>query len=360
MSQPSSFLDRAGAWFLHSGIQEPGGGVARYYRSDLGANARVSTEITGYAVSALAYLHSRTCETPYLDAAVRAARFLTRTAWDASLEIFPFEVESDGARPPAYFFDSGIIARGLVAAWRSTGLTEFLDAAQACCRSMARDFPAAGGFHPVLALPSRQPWPWEPRWSRSPGCYQLKAAMAWHEVYDETKEEDALRQWERALALALSSNEPFLPGETSRERVMDRLHAYCYFLEGLLISPESAECRRALEAGIARAAALLREIAPAFERSDVCAQLLRVRLYADALGAVPLDRAAAEEEASRAASYQLEGEDARIRGGFAFGRKDGRTLPYVNPVSTAFCIQALEMWRLYSEGAFGPRVQALI
>jgi len=68
-------LARAGEWFLHSGIQEPGGGVARYHRTDLDRNLPVSTEITGYAVSALIYLHRLSQDDRYLDAARRAASF---------------------------------------------------------------------------------------------------------------------------------------------------------------------------------------------------------------------------------------------------------------------------------------------
>jgi hypothetical protein len=49
--------ERAAGWFLNSGIQEASGGVARYYRSDTRRNARISTEITGYAVSTFVYLH---------------------------------------------------------------------------------------------------------------------------------------------------------------------------------------------------------------------------------------------------------------------------------------------------------------
>ncbi len=49
---------------------------------------------------------------------------------------------------------------------------------------------------------------------------------------------------------------------------------------------------------------LLREIGPSFERSDVNAQLLRVRLIAHHLGMVALDENAAREEASHAASFQ--------------------------------------------------------
>jgi hypothetical protein len=82
----------------------------------------------------------------------------------------------------------------------------------------------------------------------------------------------------------------------------------------------------------------LREIAPEFDRSDVYAQLLRMRLYADRAGALPLDGAAAQFEAEKLAQFQSDG------GGFYFGRKAGVWLPYVNPVSSAFALQALELW----------------
>jgi hypothetical protein len=127
---------------------------------------------------------------------------------------------------------------------------------------------------------------------------------------------------------------------------MDRLHAFSYFLEGLL--PQAASdprCAEALAEGIAFAAHHLREIAPDFARSDVFAQLLRARLYADQAGVVPLDRDAAEWEAGQLAAFQ------RADGGYWFGRKAGEWLPFSNPVSTAFAAQALESWH----GAPPPR-----
>jgi hypothetical protein len=332
-----TLIHAAGRWFLDSGIQEPGGGIARYYRSDLGQNARVSTEITGYGVSALLFLHSRTKEPAYRDAALRAARFLTRVAWDAKLETFPFEV-GDGAAL-AYFFDCGIIVRGLAAAWRATGEAEFRDVAIAAGRSMLADFQADGAIHPILALPEKRPLAYEPRWSARPGCYQLKAAMAWQELFQATGEAVFLRAYESALDQALANEREFLPGDPDREKVMDRLHAYEYFLEGLLPVLDRPACAVVFRAGLDRTAAYLREIAPVFERSDVYAQLLRARLLGAERGIVPLDEAAAEEEAAQVASFQT------ASGGFLFGRKHGEPMPFLNPVSTAFCVQALALWK---------------
>ena len=148
-------LENAGCWFLCSGIQTSDGGVARFYRSDLERNEGVSTEITGYAVSALVYLHSLSGRSDFLDAATGAARYLTRTAWNQDAVTFPFEPDS----PLAYFFDIGIITRGLIAVHRATGDQEFQDRAEQAALSLAFDFIGEEAFHPVIELPEKQALP---------------------------------------------------------------------------------------------------------------------------------------------------------------------------------------------------------
>jgi hypothetical protein len=336
-------LNQAGRWFLSSGIQEANGGVARYHRADVGSNLAISTEITGYAASALVFLHQRTGDAAYLEAAVRCAEYLTHQAWDGASSTFPFEPGSNRA----YFFDIGIIARGLMAVWRATQLEEFRERAREAALSLSFDFLGDSVFYPVIQLPEKEPLPEEPRWSRQPGCYQLKSALIWKEVDDP----HAARMFDVALAMALASHESFLASEPDREKLMDRLHAYCYFLEALLSASEHDEARSALAWGIDRTGSLLREIAPTFERSDVNAQLLRVRLGAHHLGIVPLNETAACEEAQRCTAFQEpESRDLRCSGGFWFGRKASGMLPYSNPVSTAFCAQALALWDDHHQG----------
>ena len=362
MSNRDRLIDRAGRWFLHSGIQDANGGVARYYRSDLGENAKISTEITGYTVSALLYLNQRTGDSEYLESGLRAARFLARSAWDAKLGTFPFEYSTNGSRTSAfaYFFDCGIIVRALLTAWRVSNEAEFRDIAIAAGRSMAHDFCARGGIAPILALPDKRPTPYESRWSRAPGCYQLKSAMSWYELFETTGEMEFLRLYETAVEAALANEYGFLPGESSIEKTMDRLHAYLYFLEGLLPALDRFGCAQVFRAGIDRVSAYLREIAPVFARSDVYAQLLRVRLYGERLAGIPLDQPAAAHEAEQAAGFQLDSGDQRATGGFLFGRKDGEPLPFVNPVSTAFCVQALAQWDDRRKNLFEARRNALI
>ncbi|MCL5744758.1 MAG: hypothetical protein M1541_12655 [Acidobacteria bacterium] len=345
------FVEGAGRWLLHSGIQEASGGVARYYRSDIGRNNPISTEITGYAVSTMVYLHALTGEQFYLDSAVKAARFLARTAWDPVHLCYPCDYGcANGAGALTYFFDSGIIVRGLMAAWRATGEAEFLEAAARCGESMLRDFSAGEEFHPIVMLADKRPAPRDERWSRSTGCYQLKSALCWHDLAAATGRDEFAGPYCRVLDAAIRSHAGFLPGHPDRNKVMDRLHAYSYFLEGMLPRAGESACAKALREGIDNLSQWLRDIAPQFARSDVYAQLLRIRIFADWAGVLPVDQKAAACEAAHLAAFQCHHPDPRMDGGFWFGRKGAQWLPYVNPVSTGFALQALAMWQQHLAG----------
>jgi hypothetical protein len=336
-----SVFSRAGEWFVRSGIQTADGGVARYYRTDLERNLAASTEITGYAVSALLFL-DRPAN------GLQAAGYLVR-AWNG--KAMPFELAPE--RQLTYFFDCGIIVRGLLAAWRASRQQEFLEVAVAVGRAMMTDFAAAdGNYEAILELPEKRPAPRNPsRWSQAPGCYQLKSGLGWWDLFEATGETRFREAYDGLLETALRCHRTFLPGHPDPLKVVDRLHAFLYFLEGLLPRASDEACTAAIEEGIERVACHLAQFAPQFERSDVYAQLLRVRLYADEAGVVPLDRGAAEKEARTLAEFQAASEDARIDGGFYFGRKAGSWLPYVNPVSTAFAVQALALWQAYRTGS---------
>ncbi|NUQ30706.1 MAG: hypothetical protein HOQ35_19610 [Acidobacteriaceae bacterium] len=335
----------AGEWFLTSGIRDAEGGVARFYRSDLGQNAPISTEITGYGASALISLYKQIGENRYLEAAMTTANYLVKT-WDSDTETMPFEC-GRGAKYDSYFFDDGIIIRGLLSVWRVTRTSEFLATALRCGASMARDFFDGEHFGPILSLPEKTLAPYvSAQWSQSPGCYQLKSALGWYELWEIGKNEHHLKLYRSMLASALATHEAFLPGVTDEQKVMDRLHSYLYFLEGLLPVVHEEECADAMRHGIPKVAQYMQSIAPQFLRADVIAQLLRIRIFADDYSVLPLDSAAAEQEAAALVSFQSEEEDGRLSGGFWFGRRNGEIAPYMNPWVTSFALQALSMWNM--------------
>lgn len=331
--------------------------MARYYNAESCQNRAISTEITGYTISAFMYLHSLTRDANYMVGARRAASFLTRSAWDPQLRIFPFE--SPG-KPLAYFFDCGIIVRGLLSLWRVSRDPELIEIADACGRTMGTDFASDDcEFHPILSLPDKRPLPRGDQWSRLPGCYQLKSAMAWYDLYKATGATGYLNWYERALAGCFGASASFLPGSEG-ERVMDRLHAYCYFLEGALPFANQPEVAGVIGEGIGKVSQYLRALEPTFARSDVYAQLLRLRLLAERAGVALVDRLAAASEAEKLAGFQHDSIDQRVAGGFYFARRGAELQPHINPVSTAFGMQALMMWRQYLDGQLSFSTDTLI
>lgn len=356
-----AILHRGAAWLLQSGIQEPCGGVARYHFTDRSQNARISTEITGYYISSALDLHWRLGDHRLLDAARRAGVFLAEKAWNGELAAMPFEWS--GAEPlpehATYFFDNGIIVRALLRLWRASGEARFLECAIGCGESMRRDFVNAADIHPILSLPSKQPTPRDARWSRQSDCYQTKSALGWCDLAQATGDPSWLLPFDSAITRALTSHAAFPEAEPG-VRIMDRLHAYGYFLEACLSRTSDPAVAAALRDGIARAATLLRRVRPEFERSDVPGQLLRVRLWADAAGVLVLDEAAAAEEAVWAAAHQMSGDAANTHGGFCFGRRSGAPAPFVNPVSTAFCLQAIALWQDRCSGRALPSWHTLV
>jgi hypothetical protein len=337
-------LRPAGRWLLDSGICEPSGGFARYYDAETGKNRAVSTEISGYAASALVYLFNITGDEVYLARARKTAGFLL-DAWDRELRTFPFEVSSR----LSYFFDCGIIIRGLLAVWRETRDERLLEISRAAAHGMIADFRAGRQYHPILALPEKEPVPRTEQWSRAPGCYQLKAAMAWWDVAEITGDSALRNAYFEMVDMALATHSGFLRASTSHALV-DRLHAYGYFLEGLLPVLDRTQGAKAYIEGIDSISKSVNEIS-SFERSDVYAQLLRAKMYVGGDGAA---------EAEALAAFQAVSDDPRVNGGFFFGRRDGRMSPHLNPVSTVFALQALEMWRQYHTGSKPPCLRTLI
>ncbi len=356
MLNDNSVCENGARWLLHSGIQAPSGGVARYYRSDLRRNAPISTEITGYTASALAFLLDITA-LPGLSERLRLTAGYLARAWNPVLAVFPFEME-DGQGHLSYFFDNGIVLRGLLAASRIFPEAGWSALVQAGAHGMLRRFGAGAAIEPVMQLPQGSALPHELRWSRLPGCYQLKSALAWRAAALHTGDPALQQAWEATLSAAIAGHEAFLPGSPEPARVMDRLHAYCYFLEALLLAPDSAQRTALLRGGIARVQNLLRAIEPEFVRSDVYAQLLRIRLLAAAV--VPLDTVAAAREAAELQLFQAQDDDPALHGGFRFGRNRDGLLPFVNPVSTIFALQALHWWRQWRVAAHLPSADSVI
>ena len=204
---------------------------------------------------------------------------------------------------------------------------------------------ASGAIHPILRTPGKTLALCSPRWSASPGCYQLKSAMAWYDLFEIPEDRKFVNAYEAALTRRWRTTPIFFPASPNCEKVMDRLHAYCYFLEGLMPVLHLVQCAARVRARDCNRAAALSARDRAAVRSLGCVRAIVPRSIVTAKRcAHPAGLRCCCRRSQGAAAFQLESDDPRIAGGFGFGRKTGQPLPFVNPVSTAFCVQALALW----------------
>jgi hypothetical protein len=342
-------------WLLNSGIQERDGGVARYVRSDTGVYAQVSAEITGYFLSSLLFFKGGGSEQTR-----SAARYLCDTAWNVEHQVLLFEKATSERPASGYFFDCGIAGLSLLEMFRNTGESEFLSRAIDIGNSMERDFRTPRGcFAAVVTLPSKALSPDEDWWSRKPGCYQLKSAVLWRRILEHKSEPNFFGLYDKVLGWALADSGSFL-SHGGAEHIMDRLHAYLYFLEGLLPVVTADKYAEEIRNGIALAASHLKAAARQFVRSDVQAQMLRLRLLSFSLGGVPFDHDALAEDVKQLLRFQVMSPNPRLHGAFVFGRELGQMSPYANPVSTIFAAQALSLWLDFQIGALPDDWRILI
>jgi hypothetical protein len=350
-------------WLLTSGVQDESGGVARDYLVDEHSYGSLATAATGFYISAMLKANESSEPEP-IEHAKRAGRFLVERAFDSNLELFLVEVGPEGSEPrlEARFLDCCIAARALLHLWQATGEHVFLDHAERCGVALrTRMSRVDGSFFPLLDLQNDQPSAGTGSWAVKAEVYQLKSALAFLELSDATGNREFNTSTEKMLSWCLKTYEGFVRPDDDPEKVVDQLHAYCYFLEGLLpIASEDMKASNALQRGVLEVENRMREIAGGYQRCDVVAQLLRLRLYADRIGIMELDAGEAEKEALLIEQFQHQSTDPKVDGGFAFARRNGQAMPQVNPATTAVALQALAMWEQAEDGAFREPWQTLI
>lgn len=356
-------------WLNSSGIQDESGGVSRYYRHQTAssqpvAHQPISTAVTGYFIRSLLWANRFSGDEPS-ERARLAGRFLLEHSFDLSREVFPFE-HPMGARPPAslaYFFDCGMTIRALLQLAKATEDPSYLECAERCGLVMStRMATVDGGFFALFDIDADRPFTDSGSWSVQAEVHQLKVGLAFLELFEATGRGEfehatqGLRKW------CLRRHESFLStDEPAPDKIVSQVYAYACFLEGLLpVAALEQDSARALQFGILQIENLLGEYSEEYQRCDVIAQLLRLRLYADNYGVMELDYNSAAEEAAVVEAFQVQSPDPKIDGGFAFARRNGEIILDINPTATIFAIQALSMWDEGQQGAFRDPWETLI
>jgi len=117
--------------------------------------------------------------------------------------------------PLSFFFDSGIIVRGLLSIWRATRHALYLDTASEMCLGNGETLwqTRTTTFIPVLCLPDKAPLdPGSPLVAKS-GLLSTESRLGMHELYEITGAQEQEQLYRRMLAYSLRAHEQFLPGD---------------------------------------------------------------------------------------------------------------------------------------------------
>lgn len=364
-------IDAAGLWLTDSGVQvvspnpDHAGGFVSWYEQDTGEMPYVYSEITGYLATMMSFMHDLSGEARYLNAAVKAAEWLNRTAHTSGSFrcLFPLRPSRfDYKHQQLYAFDTGVILNGLCEVIRLTGRSDLLASARRAGDWLIESAQLPnGGFQAVFDLSEGRYLLNDAEWSLCPGSYHTKVAIGLLNLASLTGETRYRDAAVRVCDFALSFQQPDGRFVSFPSEGGTNAHAHAYSAEGLWVAGSLLERDDYLQSSVRATEWLLRWQSPEGlvprhfhngvptynERVDILAQALRLGAIHLAQGR--LDPALGERLAPLAevvTRNQVRAGDSRSLGGFHFGRlSDGKPMPHVNVWVSAFAIQALHLYQ---------------
>ena len=364
----SRAITLAERWLLQSGIQERQtgtpmhGGMRAWYDQSKASFSFFYTEITGYAVTTLLYLHQLHPDPAYLERARDAAEWLLTRAREPQTGLLRCRFHAGGWEQHACAFDNGMCMNGLVNMFRCTEERRYLAAALDLGAWLVDVMQATNGsFFVKYDVGTRTPYSPGGKWSQISGSFLLKVAIGLLNLGDAsgdpryTQAARALCEWGVTLQEPGGRFRTSPSGDTF-------LHPHCYAAEGLLVAGRMLHEPRWVQAA-AQAVAWISPHQratggfPAFfeegkfvpvESPEMTAQVLRLwlLLHHDEYPVLALDTEAAVRRiiASQVVSPQKEAQGGFVAGDAWFhGEPHDHTGQHVNSWISMFSLQALTL-----------------
>jgi hypothetical protein len=373
-------VKRASDWLARSGIQNTSrdvklrGGVAAWYETDKKLYPFLYSEITGYALSALVFLHTVRPHQAWLAAAERAARWLIRNALldDGGVKTRLYLVDHyespnysfDGGR--VYAFDTAMVGYGLLQLFKRVPRSDYAQAAHHVLDFLTRR----------MGRPDGTFWPYyDPRrgkcgedlgkWSDQAGTFHAKLALFLIDFSRRPGYEALGGRARLLLDRILGAQKADGRFVTGRKDNSTHLHPHAYTIEGLLYGGVCLKNKRYLDSAFRAFEWMLRAVSrdgsvsslytpegfSHHERSDIVAQLLRIGAILHALEPKRMRPRLATLEAVKRHLLLFQSNGAKASyGGFIYGAAtDGLQRPHVNAWATMFALQALWMHEHFVE-----------
>lgn len=362
----------AAEWLASSGIQsrasQPAlaGGVSAWYEIHLRRYPFLYSEITGYAITAFAFLHRLDGDKRWTARAKAAAAWLVRNAMHPSGGVKTRYYLVKNYQTPNYSFDSGYIyafdtamaAYGLLQLHKIAPDPKLWRAAQDAHRFLTRTLKVRGTIAPYWDTKTRRTGQNLGKWSDQPGSFHAKLALFLIDYYRVTGAEADRREAVDLLDASAAMQQKDGRFITNRSDGSTHLHPHAYTLEGLLYGAAilgKKSWRDSARRGLSwsrkavsengSVSAIYEHGGFAFhERSDIVAQILRIGsiLHADG-GPGVLTAEDLQKIREHLGLFQF-AETGGQHGGFLYGSDtDGRMRIHLNAWGTMFALQAIWM-----------------
>ncbi len=374
-------IDAALAWMLraaqvNSNNPEVDGGFISWYDEETQTPAYVYSEITGYMLTLLCSLWSRTGNEAVRKSAVQAGDWLLRTVHEETGGfrcLYPLGTTRFGNKQQLiYTFDCGVILSGLVNLYRVTGYAQYLAASVTLGDWLIGTMQkSSGGFLALYDLIAENYPENEAEWSLCSGAYHTKVGIGLLNLHDVTRAEKYRRAAIAACDFALSFQQADGRFVTFPAEGGTNLHPHWYAAEGLWVVGSFLRREDYLEASARATAWAWNQQSPEgfiprhfhngqgtySERVDVLCQAVRLAVIHRAEGRLPAYMDAQIERLIPIILRNQSGaSDPNSVGAFYFGRQsNGEITRHANTWVTQFAIQALWLYDDFTAGRYAQQ-----
>ncbi len=359
-------IERGIIWFINSEMQdlslgsETYGSFRAWYDMDSKTYTYPYSEITGYALTTLAYLKTLGYNGKILEKADIGANWLVKKAKNQTYGGYHCRYIEEGFHPWLCSFDNAMILNGFVNLYEITGNQKYLSEAEEVGNWLIDFMLKENGI--VIAKYDTQMEQYidtQERWSTQSGGFLAKNAIGLINLSEKTDNEKYAQHARKMCDIALELQEVDGRFITNKRLNDTYMHPHCYTVEGLLATWLHFGDDRYINAcydaadWIKKAQLENGAIPRIFDSrnfshdisTDSTAQSLRIWVLLAHYGDYPFPEKQGEKIANFLMNMQCKDEnDGNGYGGFYYGITDNQLVRHISDHGTMFTLQTLQLY----------------
>lgn len=351
-------IDLAAKWIIDSGIQSSSGGFYAWYDLKDKKHSFFYSEITGYAITTLLFLHKIFNNNLFIEKAKKAISWIEQYALHPCGGLRARLYEDDASSDSMYSFtgenifsfDTAMALYGITGLFKLTGEKKYLDISLHIAKFLINKMQDKDGSLFPIYNPKKDNYP-EPKdkWSNQRAGFHAKASLGLLNLFEITKDELYRDSAIKLCEYALSTQEPCGRFITDVINKTTHIHPHCYTIEGLLFAAKALNNSKLFEAAKKAIQWTFKYVSSSgineiyepnssfnsFQRSDIIAQVLRLGLIFSIN-----EKDKLEFLRSTLLTYQYTPKESQQEGGFLYNKGQF----HLNSWCTMFSLQALALY----------------